>query len=182
MMQKELKEWGNELMTIHLPRWEELPSFDLYIDQVITLLQGYLEPLFPNEEESILTSAMINNYVKLKLIPKAEKKKYKRMHLAYLLAITILKQVLTISQVKEGIDYQANMNGLKEAFNLFIIELENSLISAGKQLIGEETILQIDGINEDNRAMKMATLAFASKLVVQKTLEVQAAKKRQGLR
>ena len=174
MMQEELKDWGNELLQIHLPRWEELPSFDLYIDQVITLIQGYLDPLFPNVEESILTSEMINNYVKLKLIPKAEKKRYQRVHLAYLLAITILKQVLTISQVKEGIDYQANVNGLKDAFNLFIVELESSLTSAGKQLIGEENVLKIDGINMNNRAMKMATLAFASKLVVQKTLEVQA--------
>lgn len=170
----EMKRWGEELKQVHLPRWEELPSFDLYIDQVISLIQGYLYPLFPNEQESILTSAMINNYVKLKLIPKAEKKRYQRMHLAYLIAITILKQVLTISQVKEGIDYQANMSGLKEAFNLFCEEQEYSLGCVAKQVIEETQSLEMTGMNFQNTVIKMATMAFATKLVVQKTLELQA--------
>ena len=55
---------------------EELPNFDLYLDQVITLIEGYLQNLFDEENDTILTAAMINNYVKLKLIPKAEKKRY----------------------------------------------------------------------------------------------------------
>ena len=69
---KELMAWSETLFTFHLPRWEELPAFDLYMDQVITLLETYLRPLLGDvREETILTSAMINNYVKLKLIPKA---------------------------------------------------------------------------------------------------------------
>ena len=28
---------------IHLPRWEELPVIDLYIDQVVTLLEEWLD-------------------------------------------------------------------------------------------------------------------------------------------
>ena len=111
-LRKDLILWSDTLQDFHLPRWEELPNFDLYLDQVITLIEGYLQHLFDEENDTILTSAMINNYVKLKLIPKAEKKRYNRVHIAYLIAITILKQVLTISEVKQGIEYQAGINGL----------------------------------------------------------------------
>ena len=97
-LRKDLILWSDTLQDFHLPRWEELPNFDLYLDQVITLIEGYLQHLFDEENDTILTSAMINNYVKLKLIPKAEKKRYNRVHIAYLIAITILKQVLTISR------------------------------------------------------------------------------------
>ena len=126
-LRRDLILWSDTLQDFHLPRWEELPNFDLYLDQVITLIEGYLQNLFDEENDTILTAAMINNYVKLKLIPKAEKKRYNRMHIAYLIAITILKQVLTISEVKQGIEYQAGINGLKEAFNLFCEEQEAAI-------------------------------------------------------
>ena len=92
-LKKDLMSWSDSLMEFHLPRWEELPNFDLYMDQVITLIEGYLY-ILSDGKENVLTSAMINNYVKQKLVPKAEKKRYNRMHMAYLIAITVLKQVL----------------------------------------------------------------------------------------
>ena len=164
---KELMAWSETLFTFHLPRWEELPAFDLYMDQVITLLETYLR------EETILTSAMINNYVKLKLIPKAEKKRYSRMHLAYLIAITVLKQVLTISEVKRGIEYQANLSGLKEAYNLFCEELELALMAVAKHIQEGKGSLRLEGITLQNTAMKMAAMSLAGKLVARKILLLQ---------
>lgn len=172
-MRKDLEQWSNSLLCYHLPRWEELPDFDLYIDQVITLIGGYLHPLFDTEKESILTSAMINNYVKLKLIPKAEKKRYSRMHIAYLIAITILKQVLTISEVKEGIEYQANISGLKEAYNLFDQELETAVHMVAQHIHKAESVLTLEGITLQNTAIKMAAISFAGKLVAEKMVSLQ---------
>ena len=40
-LKKDLMSWSDSLMEFHLPRWEELPNFDLYMDQVITLIEGY---------------------------------------------------------------------------------------------------------------------------------------------
>lgn len=171
-LKKELIVWSDSLLTFHLPRWEELPNFDLYMDQVITLIEGYLD-ILSTKKDSVLTSAMINNYVKLKLAPKAEKKRYNRMHLAYLIAITILKQVLTISEVKEGIEYQANINGLKDAYNLFCEELEISLYAVANQLKNGESVLALDGITLRNTAVKMATVSFACKLVAEKIVYLQ---------
>ena len=31
-----------EAKNFHLPRWEEIPNIDLYIDQVVSLLNSYL--------------------------------------------------------------------------------------------------------------------------------------------
>lgn len=172
-LRRDLVTWSDTLMEFHLPRWEELPNFDLYLDQVITLIEGYLSKLFDNEKDSILTSAMINNYVKLKLIPKAEKKRYNRVHIAYLIAITMLKQVLTITEIKEGIEYQANINGLKEAFNLFCEEQELAVRSVANHLRNKEGTFQVEGITLQNTAIKMAAMSFAGKLVAEKILALQ---------
>ena len=42
---EQLCQWSEEMTSFHMPRWEELPTFELYIDQVITLIEGYLSPL-----------------------------------------------------------------------------------------------------------------------------------------
>lgn len=172
-MRRDLIQWSNALMEFHLPRWEELPNFDLYLDQVITLIEGYLGNLFDEGKDSILTSAMVNNYVKLKLIPKAEKKRYNRVHIAYLIAITMLKQVLTISEVKEGIEYQASISGLKRAFNLFCEEQEASIQAVAHHLKDGEGTLMLEGITMQNTAIKMATMSFAGKLVAEKMVYLQ---------
>jgi Domain of unknown function (DUF1836). len=51
---------------------------------------------------------MVNNYVKNGLLPHPEKKRYTREHLAYLIAITFLKQVVSINDIEEGLAVQTN--------------------------------------------------------------------------
>lgn len=93
-------EWAEKGQTAAPPAWEELPSIPLYMDQVILYLGESLE-LFQGEgEPSLLTSSMINNYVKNGLIPHPQKKKYAKEHLAGLMAVCMLKQVLSIQDVK----------------------------------------------------------------------------------
>lgn len=171
-LKKDLMSWSDSLMEFHLPRWEELPNFDLYMDQVITLIEGYLY-ILSDGKENVLTSAMINNYVKQKLVPKAEKKRYNRMHMAYLIAITVLKQVLTITKVKEGIEYQSNISGLKEAYNMFCEELESGLSTIANQLKNGEGAFQLDSMELRNSAMKFVTISFACKLVAEKMVRLQ---------
>lgn len=172
-LEKDLMVWSDALLDFRLPRWEELPNFDLYLDQVLTLIERYVQNIFDRKEEGILTSAMINNYVKLKLVPKAEKKRYNKVHLAYLIAITLLKQVLTITEVKEGIEYQSNISGLKEAYNLFCDEQEAAIQAVAHHLKNGEGTLMLDGITLQNTAIKMATMSFAGKLVAEKMVHLQ---------
>ena len=86
--------WAENVEQFQPPQWEQLPGLELYMDQVIILLKQYLGPLLRNEEKAV-TASIINNYVRMKLMPPPVKKKYSRVHIAYLLMICILKQSLS---------------------------------------------------------------------------------------
>ena len=51
---------------VHISRWEEIPDFPLYIDQVVSIIEKSLSFL-KNDNDAIITKTMINNYVKHKL-------------------------------------------------------------------------------------------------------------------
>ena len=68
----------------HIPRWDELPGIDLYMDQVIALIHSSLGKFFALIGLPPLTKSMINNYVKDGLLSRPEHKKYGKDHLAIL--------------------------------------------------------------------------------------------------
>lgn len=162
---KDLIEALQEYDKIHLPRWEELPDFDVYMDQLITLVNRYL--FFLQEENNpIITPAMVNNYVKLNLMPKPIKKKYQRIHIAYLIAITLLKQVITISQISDGIDLQVKTSGLKGAYNLFCEEIEESIHCVVVSFTSaQDPLLSFPHFTNENSATKLATISLITKLL-----------------
>lgn len=90
-----------EINNFHIPRWEELPNIDLYLDQLVTLLEQYLEPYIGTKDGTIITKTMINNYVKQQVIQAPEKKKYNKNHIASLFVICVLKQVYSINDIYE---------------------------------------------------------------------------------
>lgn len=57
----------------NMPRWDDLPEIDLYMDQVISVTDKLLSSLSV-EDTPILTPSMINNYVKNRIIPPPVKK------------------------------------------------------------------------------------------------------------
>ena len=95
--------WKNVLESYRMPTWDELPAFDLYMDQVIVIMSKYMEifNMSNDKDRGIVTSSMINNYVKLKIMPPPVKKRYSKVHIAYLLMISSLKQALSISHIQK---------------------------------------------------------------------------------
>ena len=95
--------WKNVLENYNMPTWDELPAFDLYMDQVIVLMSRYMEVfnMSNDKDRGVVTSSMINNYVKLKIMPPPVKKRYSKVHIAYLLMISSLKQALSISHIQK---------------------------------------------------------------------------------
>lgn len=77
----------------------DIPSLDLYMDQVITLFENKLNHLKRNKEDKILTKTMINNYTKAKILMPPNKKKYTREHIILLILIYYLKQSLSINDI-----------------------------------------------------------------------------------
>ncbi len=166
MSKNEIIEYYDRLNNAHLPRWEELPDFNIYMDQLISLLEKYLSFIVVDQDERIITRSMINNYVKLKLINKPVKKQYNRVHLATLIAITILKQVLTISEIRDGVAYQARFKGYRNAYNYFCVEQEKAFKEALGIVSDDYELSSSLKIEDDSQiVVKLATKAFASKAI-----------------
>ena len=101
LMAQRMAEWSRGIAQLDLPDWDKLPQLELYMDQVIILLTQYLAPLTRGEDEKAITASTINNYVRMKVMPPPVKKKYGRVHIAYLLIILTLKLSLSISQIAQ---------------------------------------------------------------------------------
>lgn len=82
---------------------QEIPKIALYMDQVVSWFEEVLEPWLVAENakgDKPLTKAMINNYVKAKLVKAPDKKKYSPEQLMQLLMIYQLKNVLSIEDLR----------------------------------------------------------------------------------
>ena len=113
-------------------KWDQLPDFALYMDQVLSYME---RQVIRFDEDDALTAAMVNNYTKGGLLPRAEGKKYSREHLAYLTAICILKRVMSTRDmdllIKEELQgdrpisdgYAAFCASLDKALNLVADEM-----------------------------------------------------------
>ena len=114
---------NDEFKTLKLPRWEEFPAFELYIDQVISFVCENLR-IFNNDDEPLITAAMINNYVKNGVLHPPVKKKYDRTHLAKLIVICISKRILALSQISDAIAVMSRGYDIAEGYNVFCDEVE----------------------------------------------------------
>ena len=109
-----------------LPAWAELPEIELYMDQVVSIVERALAPL-PDGEGKAVTATMINNYVKQKVLPPPERKRYGPGHLAALFIICILKRVLNMAEIKNLLDFLCQTRGWPEIYEAFRAELHGAL-------------------------------------------------------
>ncbi len=116
-----LRRWEKYLDDYRLPAWEEIPDIGLYMDQVVTLLSGYLDYMPPElKEEQVITPAAINNYVRKKIIPEPVKKKYYRVHIACLVMVCTLKQSLSIPTLRTMIPTGLSEEELRRVYTAFV--------------------------------------------------------------
>ena len=118
-----------QLKDLKLPRWHELPDFDIYMDQVIIYINQRLSALEITESDKPITSTMVNNYVKNSIVKPPIKKHYKRYHLAFLIVVTILKRVYSLSEISKMLEIQREMEGsdLESAYDTFGEYFESAL-------------------------------------------------------
>ena len=119
---------SKDIINFNIPRWEELPNIDLYLDQVVNYLDDCLCDYIKDDnndkkENQVVTKTMINNYVKQGVLEPPVKKKYSRKHIAYLFCIIILKQVYSINDIDNLIKLALETTTLDKAYNSFCQEL-----------------------------------------------------------
>ena len=152
--------------SFHIPRWEELPAVDLYMEQVITLIHSNLGAFFEQVGIQPITKNMINNYVKAKIVQAPVNKRYPRISVAMIIGVYILKSCYETEDVgkliRMGVDLEA---GVPLTYNRFCDAIENAVkaVFSGEVHIKEE---QIPG-RERKYLMENFALSFASKYYVQ---------------
>ena len=116
-----LRRWEKYLDDFRLPLWEDIPDLGLYMEQVIVLLRKYLDYLPPElKEEQFITAATINNYVRMKVMPEPVKRRYYRVHIAYLIIILTLKHSLSIALIQKIIPMGLPEGDVEEIYNSYV--------------------------------------------------------------
>jgi len=156
----------NKIKKFHIPRWRELPIVDLYIDQVVSLLENSLSEYIKNDNDKndkVITKTMINNYVKHNIMKPPINKKYNKEHLAYLFVVFILKQIYSIGEIKKLIDLAINTSPIEKAYDLFCYEVEKAI----KLTFARKDYSDNNKLTEEQYILRSAVKSFANKLYVQ---------------
>ncbi len=158
---------AQKLLNLHLPRYQELPALELYMDQVISVTDQILSPLFPLGSGPILTSTMINNYVKQKLVTPPVKKRYTRVHLAYFIVVALLKPVFSIAEISALIRRQIQVAGTDVAYDRFCEELEECI----RAILGGNFSQESLPLTGEADLLRATVISLVNKIYVQKFLE-----------
>ena len=147
--------------------WETLPDIELYLDQVVS----YLPRQSVGGKVPSMTSAMINNYVKDGLLPRACGKRYHKEHLIYLTAIGLLKNVLTVKDMKLLLDSEIQEGQEEEFYEKFLKGIDEAFYHINGNIdreLPEEELTQM--------AMRLALSSCAAKTACEEILTVIRAK------
>ncbi len=78
----------------------EIPSIDLYLDQILNLFAGAQQQGAAHFSERQLTKTMINNYSKDGLIMPVKGRKYNKEHIVQMLLVYTMKNTLSMTEIK----------------------------------------------------------------------------------
>lgn len=164
----ELDNWLKEMSEFKLPRYANLPDLELYRDQLLSLVQQYVSPVWIGDNP-IVTTSMVNNYVKNGMMPAPVKKRYQRDQVAYLIVITFLKQVMSMDEIKKGIQSETiALKSVESAYDTFCDKQEAAL----KNLSDFSEKTPSDTSSLSSLVIDMVTRTFATKLMTRKILTI----------
>ena len=158
--------WLDAAEEYALPAWESLPSIPLYMDQVMMFTGEALSLYAQDEKQSLLTSSMVNNYVKSGLVEHPDHKKYGRAQLAQLVMTGLLKQVLSMQDLTVLFGRAESAEALYTAFS----NAQNGALRETVELVKSE----MDGENLPALAMRLAAEANARRAVAERILSALA--------
>lgn len=145
--------------------WAELPDLALYMDQIISYMP---RQLIHFDEGEGLTSAMVNNYIKDGLVPRAEGKRYGPVHLGYLTAVCALKKVLSVRDIGTLLAAaQSTGKSSPELYGYFCRALDGALTETAQSIDDQAQ-------REDlaRMALDLALRSYAAQLACARILDV----------
>ncbi len=145
--------------------WEALPNLALYMDQIISYMP---QQLIHFDQREALTSAMVNNYIKDGLVPRAEGKRYGPVHLGYLTAVSALKKVLSVRDTGALLSAgQATGKDAQILYGYFCSALDRALTDTAQAI-------DADACREDlaRMALDLALRSYANQLACARILDI----------
>lgn len=118
-----LDRWRKYMENFSLPAWETLPDMELYMDQVISLVNRYLNLIPQDETNPVITASAVNNYVRLRLMPAPERKRYSRRHMACVIMICVLKQSLSLAEIQRILPREMSEENVRQVYNDFAMQM-----------------------------------------------------------
>ena len=133
--------------------WDQLPDFSLYMDQVLSYMD---RQVIRFDGDDGLTAAMVNNYTKSGLAPRAEGKKYGREHLAYFTAICVLKRVMSTRDMDLLIREELQDRPVRDGYAAFRQSLDKAL-----NITADELAARTGDGDPDDPALADAAIHFS---------------------
>ena len=161
---EELKQLKQKMEQERPACWEELPDIALYMDQVISYMP---RQLINFKEDEQLTSAMVNNYIKDGLVPRADGKRYSPVHLGYLTAVCAMKKVLSVKDMREMLDSVPDSKDPKSIYNYFCRALDVALNEAAANLDAETPEDELPQL-----ALSLGLRSYANQLACARVLDI----------
>lgn len=145
--------------------WEDLPDIALYMDQLISYMS---RQLIRFDGGPALTPAMVNNYIKDGLVPRAEGKRYGPAHLGYLTAVVALKQVLSVRDIGALMGAGRDLEKTPpEQYGYFCRALDRALSDTAQAIdpeAGQSDLAKM--------ALDFAVRSYANQLACQRVLSI----------
>lgn len=168
---KSLDKWLDEIDNQTLPDYDQLPDIELYMEQLLTYLERESKVLQKNQNDKQITSSMINNYVKHKIVQAPKLKKYSREQLSLLNELIYLKQVLSLPEIKQILDIEYKDSEYKVEYNKYLDINNNSFNEAIKETKNSlKSCKENDEKDLTDLALKLAAKANAYSTVSKRIL------------
>jgi Domain of unknown function (DUF1836) len=144
----------------HFPPRDQIPTINLYMDQLLEYLDQFLASEKRSNDEIALTKTMINNYVKSKMVVPPDRKKYNQESIIDLLIIHHYKRAFTIQDTGNLLQLMKHESDYYTGFRTRHEELIN-------------TLPELDFTNLDPVTAKALLLQLAEEVAIKKQLTEQ---------
>lgn len=142
---------------------QDIPSLDLYMDQIMTLFDVNLSDNKRYEDDKLLTKTMINNYSKVGLLKPIKGKKYSKEHILQMLLIYSLKNTISIQEIKKVLqpyhDQTEKIEPLYDAFLDIKKDISHIVTTSTSDFIKSR---HIDIQDQDQRTMLLLLMCSLS--------------------
>ena len=157
------------LKAFDLPDYSQIPDVGLYLEQVARYINGYLSG-YPEME---VTTSMISNYAKQKLIDRVNRKTYTRRQIAALIFIVMTKTVLSIDKIRSILN-ELRISGADP--EVYYNEFRQRLLHILSGFTDPDAVLQKSTLRGTDRMLENIAVTIGHKMYLEQYFETASAK------